>query len=294
MQAVHKRSTVAQRNRFSCHIRPWHFAACLLLTALVGLCLQFRAGLPSSSSTHQQQALALDGSADAPDESFAVDDSLVQQIVQRCMQQQDTFIWVQQRQVAVWDDTKLHLRPGGLDQRCGLFHIPLAGSDRSIGLCTDAALYVQLLGGWIAPASQHGLQHAQACGLKSAVLFLEPLYDSWLNWLEQQQHVVAVYAPNFEQVFGYDRTAHQRMRVVLCKVRRCQELMSKYLEEIHSTATMIYTGARGLHCWFACQAHMHKGMGGGGGVSSIWCQPGCAVQPQHQQQQDCAALGLVA
>ena len=73
-------------------------------------------------------------------------------------------------------------------------------------------------------------------------MFLEPLYEPWISWLEEQQHVVAVYAPNFEQVFGYDQAAHKRMRAVLCKVHRCYELMQKYLEDIHSTASLLYTG----------------------------------------------------
>lgn len=227
-------------------VRSWHYAACLVLTAVAGLCwLQLRAseGLPSLAE--HQQTYAWDHNA-AMDDTINVDDSLVQQIVQSCMQQQDTFIWLQSSSsrhkphLAVSTESHLHRKSG--QPVCGLFHIPLAASDRSIGLCTDAALYIQLLRGWITPASEAGLKHAQACGLKSAVMFLEPLYDPWLNWLEQQQHVVAVYAPNFEQVFGYDRTAHQRMQVILCKVHRCQELMDKYREEIHSTATMIYTG----------------------------------------------------
>jgi hypothetical protein len=218
--------------------------AALVFTATASLCwLQFKAAGRLPYATHPQD-FALDDIV--TDDTFKLNDLLVQQIVQQCMQQQDTFIWLQQssgrKQVAVWDDHQLHLRPGHVDKSCGLFHIPLDSTDRSIGLCTDAALYVQLLGGWIAPATDHGLQHAQTCGISSAVMFLEPLYETWLNWLEQQRHVVAVYAPNFEQVFEYDRTAHKRMQIILCKVHRCHELMDKYLDEIHSTATLIYTG----------------------------------------------------
>ncbi|WIA34467.1 hypothetical protein OEZ86_012798 [Tetradesmus obliquus] len=84
--------------------------------------------------------------------------------------------------------------------------IPLAAADRSIGLCTDAALYMQLLGAWVVP----------------------------------------VYAPNFEQVFGYDREAHMRMQLVLCKVQRCQQLMQQYLNDIGSSAQLLYTGHTSL------------------------------------------------
>jgi hypothetical protein len=89
-------------------------------------------------------------------------------------------------------------------------------------------------------------------------MFLEPLYDSWLTWMDQQQHVVAAYAPNFEQLFGYDQAAHKRMRLILCKVRRCEELMRKYLEDIHSTASVVYTGgpAAAMLPWVSCHHFM--------------------------------------
>lgn len=227
-------------------IRLWHCVAALLLTAAASLCwFHLKAAHSLPYGTHHQ-SFALDEDV-VTDETFKMDDVLVHDIVQQCMQQQDTFIWLQQKgggrkAVAVWDDHQLHLRPGSVDDSCGLFHIPLTSSDRSIGLCTDAALYVQLLGGWIAPATDQGLKHVQRCGHKSAVMFLEPLYEPWLTWLEQQQHVVAVYAPNFEQVFEYDSAAHKRMHIILCKVHRCHELMDRYLDSIRSTATLIYTG----------------------------------------------------
>lgn len=225
-------------------LRLWHLvaAAAVLLTTAI---LFWAEGLPRAPQTTQELTFALDEAV--TDASFVLDDLVVQRIVEQCMKQQDTFIWVQRTasgdsHVAVWNDVQLHMRSDHVDHSCGLFHIPLASSDRSIGLCTDAALYVQLLGGWIAPATAHGLSHSKKCGHKSAVFFLEPLYESWLTWLDKDQHVVAVYAPNFEQLFAYDQAAHKRMRVILCKVRRCEQLMAKYLEAIHSTASLIFTG----------------------------------------------------
>jgi hypothetical protein len=218
--------------------------AALVFTAAASLCwFQYKAAgrLPYATIPQHFGLVNI-----VTDDTFKLNDLLVQQIVQLCMQQQDTFIWLQQsngrKQVAVWDGHQLHRRPGHVDESCRLFHIPLASTDRSIGLCTDAALYVQLLGGWIAPATDNGLQHAQHCGISSAVMFLEPLYEPWLNWLDQQRHVLAVYAPNFEQLFEYDRTAHKRMQLILCKVHRCHDLMDKYLDTTHSTATLMYTG----------------------------------------------------
>lgn len=225
-------------------VRLWHCIAIVVMTAAASLCwFHFKAADSLPYGTHPHDIAAEEF---ITDDTFKLDDLLVQQIVQQCMQQQDTFIWIQhhsgRQQVAVQDAQQLHSRSGHADTSCGLFHIPLASSDRSIGLCTDAALYVQLLGGWIAPATDHGLQHAQDCGVKSAVMFLEPLYEPWLAWLDQQQQVVTVYAPNFEQMAAYDKAAHKRMRIILCKVHSCQELTDKYLDSIHSTARLIYTG----------------------------------------------------
>jgi hypothetical protein len=167
------------------------------------------------------------------------------------MQRQDTVITfhptsTQPVEVVHTDDTtatSAHATPSATATgSCPAAVIPLAAADRSIGLCTDAALYMQLLGAWIVPGdpatAQHGLlatskclagQHQQrhptptaaaasaaqtatpagagAAGLSNAaatagaaVLFLEPLYEPWLQWLQAHQAVVAAYAPNFEQV----------------------------------------------------------------------------------------------
>lgn len=244
MHAPHRRPRAAVRNLLSC-IRLWHCAAALILTAAAGL-VWFEVRVSESTPYMTQHVpYSLDDAAKGENSSF-VNDVLVQQLVQACMLQQDTFIWLTrakgQQQMVVVDDHALHRSSGRADVQCGLIHIPLSSSNRSIGLCTDAALYVLLLGAWITPATDLGLKHAQACSSRSSVMFLEPLYDSWLSWLDQQQHVVAAYAPNFEQMFAYDQAAHRRMQLILCKVRRCEELMRKYLEDIHSTASIIYTG----------------------------------------------------
>jgi len=237
-------------------LRLWHCVAALLVTAaatwLVALWwLQSAAATAGLSLLSDSSTFTVD--EPVTHEVRMLNDVWLQEVVLHCMQQQDTFIWLQQsskgQQVIVWDERQLHAKMRLLDRRCALLHIPLASSDRSIGLCTDAALYAQLLGGWIVPATGYGLEHAQKCGRRSAAMFLEPLYEPWISWLEEQQHVVAVYAPNFEQVFGYDQAAHKRMRVVLCKVHRCYELMQKYLEDIHSTASLLYTGEEATRTW---------------------------------------------
>jgi hypothetical protein len=181
---------------------------------------------------------------------------LLHQIIQQCMQHQDTVIAFHPTSapavVAIQTgDRRARLAhatpPTATLGSCPAVLIPLAAEDRSIGLCTDAALYMQLLGAWIVPgdpaAAQDTLQDsyhclagqqqeqpaavnsqyteavltAQPAGARSAgitgaaastaaaagaaaVLFLEPLYEAWLQWLHAHPAVVAVYAPNFEQV----------------------------------------------------------------------------------------------
>lgn len=246
----------SNRRRSLSLLRPWHLAAALVLSALAALCwveLSAFGALPSITAGSRSTYAALSEQGTDTETQSAVDDLLVQEVVRQCMQQQDTLIWLHATKTTTPAAVSVHSSkaPGRQWQdTCALFHIPLASADRSIGLCTDAALYMQLLGGWIVPASATtplGMSHAQRCGHKSAVLFLEPLYEPWLSWLEQQQHVVALYAPNFEQVFGYDAAAHGRMHLILCKVRRCEELMRRYLDDIHSSARIMYTGEAG---WF--------------------------------------------
>lgn len=194
----------------------------------------------SAGAWHQVQLAQL--AADAV--PGAVNDELVQSIVQKCMLKQPTIIALRHRtrQPVVFLSAK-QLDRQMRDARCPLFHIPLADSDRSIGLCTDAALYMQLLDAWIVPNTHLGLKQAQQCADSSAVLFLEPLYEPWTNWLLKSTITVAVYAPNFEHVFEYDQDAHKRMQLILCKVYRCEELMDAYIEDIGSEAILVYTGA---------------------------------------------------
>lgn len=244
MYRPQRRSRAAVRHILS-RVRLWHCAAALIITAAAGLAWFQLLASESTPDMTQSVPYSLED-AERNEKSSSVDDVLVQQLVQACMQQQDTFIWLTrakgQQQVAVVDDHNWQRSSSSGAEQCGLIHIPLSSSDRSIGLCTDAALYVTLLRAWITPATDPGLQHAQNCSSKSCILFLEPLYDSWLSWLDQQQHVVAAYAPNFEQMFAYDQAAHRRMLLILCKVRRCEQMMRQYLIDIHSTASIICTG----------------------------------------------------
>lgn len=211
----------------------WIIIMCIFIIAVCAFCIAATAwgNLHSAQPAH--------GIA-----SGIVNDLLLHSVVEECMRQQPTTIIVHAERVySFGSNRRLHRHIA--DAACPLFHIPLAEGDRSIGLCTDAALYVQLLGARIVPDTQFGLQQAERCAVNSAVLFLEPLYDRWINWLSSNSKLVAAYAPNFEHVFGYDRDAHTRMQLILCKVYRCNELMDAYMDDISSDATLVYTGEPG-------------------------------------------------
>jgi hypothetical protein len=246
-----------QKGRFK---QLWQLALVLCTAAaLSGLWLaaRFSHHLPSSAYASNRKAAASLTTA-VTWVPGRIHDVLLHQIIQECMQHQDTVIAfhptsTQAVEVIPTDDitaTSAHASPAAAATGgCPAVIIPLAAADRSIGLCTDAALYMQLLGAWIVPgdpaAAQHSLQAfslnclagqqqqqqatydirntaaAQAAqtsrvagaGLAgrtdaaaiagapgAAVLFLEPLYEPWLQWLQQHPAAVAAYAPNFEQV----------------------------------------------------------------------------------------------
>jgi hypothetical protein len=206
-----------------------------------------------------EQLPAIAGRAVAAAGSAQVDDQLLQEVIMSCMSQEDTWIITapaadKQQHILQYSGSRADQHLLAV-QQCPLLLIPLAAGDRSIGLCTDAAIYVNLLGAWIAPADpvtdlQQQQQHLPPpwdqvpgqCHGRSAVMFLEPLYQPWLDWLNRNQQVMAILAPNFEQVFKYDREAHMRMQLVLCKVHRCEELMQQYLQDIGSNASIMFTG----------------------------------------------------
>ncbi len=131
----------------------------------------------------------------------------------------------------------------GAAQRCPPVLLPLAAGDRSHGLCTDAGLYAQLLGAWLLPDTPAARRRAAGCGGRSVLLFLEPLYDAWLEAADAASPALAVVlAPNFEQLSVSDTAGVQRAQLVLCKVGRCTQLMRPFLAAINSSAVLLTTG----------------------------------------------------
>jgi hypothetical protein len=238
----------------------WQLAMGFLVAAgLSGLwvAVMFSHNMPSLHTHLHTTSAAPDASASATWVPGEVHDVLLQEIIQNCMQQQVSVIVFKpgskQAVVTFGPDTysaesESAAPAAAAVGSCPIALIPLAAADRSIGLCTDAALYMQLLSAWIVPGdpetAQSILQATAEClagqqqqqqqragvpndkqarqasklsaqdassGAPSntaaaavvggaAVLFLEPLYEPWLQWLQAHPSAVAVYVPNFEQV----------------------------------------------------------------------------------------------
>lgn len=241
------------------------------VTAAVGLAWLALTGLSRHHLPH-----SLPATADALNDYSGhrlpakVDDQLVFKIVEQCFQQAESIIaYVPGAKYS--PAVSFAGRPKStveqmLATRCPAVVIPLSEDDRTIGLCTDAALYVYMMGAWIVPSGPAREQVIRDClqpvdpkqsayrSRTEAVLFLEPLYELWLDWLELDPQLVAAYAPNFEHVFKYDEEAHVRMQLVLCKVHRCKELFERYLKDIGNKAPVIYTGQHGQQCSWGCGA----------------------------------------
>lgn len=259
------KATLQQRKSRSTKL--WQLAiGCIIAAALSGTWLGASISHHMPMLTHASNRRAPAPGAVASAATWVpgrVHDGLLHQIIQNCMQQQDTVITFTPDSIeavaafhasagsagSAHTTTASSAAPGA---RCPVAMIPLAAADRSIGLCTDAALYMQLLGAWVVPGdpqAAHSIlqditkclagqqQHKQeaaamsqqvaaknqapsaarvaghantastgptaapaAAAAGAAVLFLEPLYEPWLQWLQARPAAVAVYAPNFEQV----------------------------------------------------------------------------------------------
>lgn len=214
----------------------------VLVALLVGLALVHQLGTLRSlharqrslRETHRTPA-QISSSA-----SNGIADELLLAIITQCMKQQDTLIWCNNSDhevVASFDAQIVE------DATCPLIDIMLAAPDRSIGLCTDAAIYVHTLGARILPASVHMANYDTHCGNRTARMSLEPLYESWVSCAPGRLHI---FAPNWEQALQSDHDLHQCMHLIICKVKRCELLFREYVKDMGSNAQVLYTGAHKL------------------------------------------------
>lgn len=63
---------------------------------------------------------------------------------------------------------------------CPPLDIRLDAKDRGVGMCTDVALYVLHAGGRLVPGGFAGSTYDRICGVRTARLFLETIYEDWL------------------------------------------------------------------------------------------------------------------
>lgn len=171
------------------------------------------------------------------DSQMFVSDSFTEEIVQLCMSRRHAMLYIPHHAPGRVHATDSYDKVAQASH-CPTADILLEPDDRSIGLCTDAALYMQLFGSRLfASAAALPPAYAAACINSTARLFLEPLYESWFS-----PGAVHVHLPNFENMVASDRQLHARLDLVLCKVQRCVTLVAPYLSDLGSNARVMYVG----------------------------------------------------
>ena len=201
----------------------WFSAVCLLLIIFCTYQFSLR------QSVHQEQSFA--------PLWIGFDDRVLRSTIELCLQRGDSYLAHDiQHQHTLAFPTYGELAAAG---PCPLLDIMLSSEDRSVGLCTDAALYMHLLGARLFPKTQNLQPYQQHCNNKTARMFLEPMYEEWLSPVPGALHV---FSPNFENMYASDEPLHRKMQLVLCKVQRCMELCSLYFQQLGTQATLLYTG----------------------------------------------------
>lgn len=101
-------------------------------------------------------------------------------------------------------------------RQCPAMDIMLRGSERSIGMCTDAMLYVLHLGARLIGAVSDMKQYNSQCGPATARLFMENMYESFYT---KQPGVLHLQLVNAEHLYVKDAAMHRRMDAFLVSVR---------------------------------------------------------------------------
>ena len=117
----------------------------------------------------------------APPPRGALDDAVLRAAVEACARARDEYVWIDAAAAAVVAapdfETAVKGRP------CPLVDISLGGEHRSIGLCTDAALYMHTLGARLVPAPGAALPlrvYEAACApARTARMSLEVMHEAW-------------------------------------------------------------------------------------------------------------------
>lgn len=193
-----------------------------------------------------------------PAVDYVFRERLLKKLVEECSQRRSSWIWLQgkeaptggvgrQQQPLSRNTQQVRVRtslsteeaddvdaftPGG---GCPLVDIPMHASERSVGMCTDAALYVLLLRGRIIPPGPWDLRlNPQISNLNSNLCPSAPKGRLFLENLDESSFAdgapasaVNLFLPNPEQLYLKDVALHRRMQYVLCKTRSCQGFMKR-------------------------------------------------------------------
>lgn len=152
------------------------------------------------------------------------EERLLRALVAECARKAHTIITVTpERRVLV---TPFNNATHRFDPRnCPLVDIMLGAPERSVGICTDAALYAMHLGARILPLVDT-LAHGAACGPGTARLFLEAAYPQWVSPDPRVRHLCV---PNPEHLYVADVAVHARIDTWLCKTEVCRSLLRGYI-----------------------------------------------------------------
>jgi len=99
-------------------------------------------------------------------------------------------------------------------RQCPIMDIMLKGSERSIGMCTDAMLYVLHLGARVIGGLDDARQYDSYCGAATARLFLENMHEEFLS---KQPGVLHMQLVNAEHLYLKDAKLHKKMDAFLVK-----------------------------------------------------------------------------
>lgn len=119
----------------------------------------------------------------------------------------------------------------------------LRGSERGVGMCTDAALYVLHARGRIIPAPPSARAYNAVCGAGTARLFLETMYSQFVSRAPGVLHMQLL---NAEHMWARDAALHERMDAWLCKTRVCVGLLLRHAAAQGYKGRVLFVGHTSL------------------------------------------------
>jgi len=106
--------------------------------------------------------------------------------------------------------------------------IMLNGNERSVGMCTDVAMYAMHAGARIVPVQKPGGEYDAACGARTARMMLETIYSEFIS-KSAGPGVLYLQLVNQEHIWEKDAAHHSKVGIFLCKTRFCAALLKAHV-----------------------------------------------------------------